>query len=150
MSILQEGQHQAEVRSAPQPGDARDREGHAQRPPRQISATRAAQYGSLLLLVAVLLAGLWKPHPLPSLLIPALALAVWWPSIRQGHPERWLFFYVAGIYVYTILRGFANDGGFAIRVAYVIDFDRFIFLGHVPSVSLQRDLFRPWDIGLLD
>lgn len=98
----------------------------------------------------MLLAGLWKPHPLPSLLLPALALVLWWPSIRQGHAERWLFFYVAGIYVYTILRGFANDGGFAIHVAYVIDFDRFIFLGHVPSVSLQRDLFRPWDIGLLD
>lgn len=95
----------------------------------------------------MLLAGLWKPHPVPSLLLPALALCCWWTPVRRGHRERWLLFYVAGIYVYTILRAFANDGGLAIQASYVINLDRFFFLGRVPSVSLQRDFFSPRDIG---
>lgn len=102
------------------------------------------------MLVFVLFAGYWKPHPLPSLALPAAALVLWWPVIRARQAERWLFFYIGGIYLYTVLRAFADDLGVAIQSDYVIAIDKFMFLGNVPSVELQRTLFRPWDIGLID
>jgi membrane-associated phospholipid phosphatase len=150
MSTLEQWQHQAEVRDTPEPGDARDAQPQPQRAPHQVSPMDALRYGSLVLLTVVLLTGLWKPHPVPSLLLPAVALLPWWQMVRRGDRERWLFFYVAGIFVYTILRAFANESGMEIHADYVINFDRFIFFGHVPSVSLQRDLFTPREIGWLD
>lgn len=108
------------------------------------------RYVALLLMAAVLLGGYWKTHPLPSLVVPLAALVAWSTVIRRGERERWLFFYVAGIYLYTILRAFADDHGFVVRSEYVINVDRFFFMGTVPSVELQRDFFQPWDVGLLD
>lgn len=150
MSTLEQWQGQAEVRETPESGETRDAQRQPQRAPYHVSAMDALRYGSLVALVVVLLTGLGKPHPVPSLLLPALAVLPWWQMIRRGDRERWLFFYVAGIFVYTILRAFANDSGMGIHSDYVINFDRFIFFGHVPSVSLQRDLFTPREIGWLD
>jgi membrane-associated phospholipid phosphatase len=82
--------------------------------------------------------------------LPAVALVLWWRPIRRGGRERWLFFYVAGIFVYTILRAFANNGGFAIRADYVIAIEQLLFFGSVPSVELQRELFTPREVGLID
>lgn len=109
-----------------------------------------ARYAALALMAVVLLAGYWKAHPLPSLIVPLVALTPWLAAVRRGDRSRWLFFYVAGIYLYTILRAFADEHGLEVRAEYVIHVDRFLFLGAVPSVELQRDLFKPWDPGFLD
>ncbi|MQC17333.1 MAG: phosphatase PAP2 family protein [Chloroflexi bacterium] len=154
MSALEQRQYEGEVRRAPEPGDARDAQREskrrAYRPSYRVWTASGLRYGSLGLMVVVLLAGLWKPHPVHSLLLPAVALVPWWGIMRAGHRERWLYLYVTGIFVYTILRAFANEGGMMIRTDYVINFDRFLFFGHVPSVALQRDFFTPREIDWLD
>lgn len=109
-----------------------------------------ARYGSLVVLAVVLLAGYWKPHPIPSLALPALALLLWWQPIRGRQVERWLFFYTAGIYIYTVLRAFADDAGMTTRAGYVIAIDRVLFLGNVPTVELQRAFFTPRQIDIID
>ncbi|MGE3962369.1 MAG: phosphatase PAP2 family protein [Dehalococcoidia bacterium] len=158
MSTLQQRPHGIGVGSAPQPDEAGGGEGDrgqgsqapGNRPAQAWNAGALLRYGSLAVLAFVLLAGYWKPHPLPSLVLPAAALLWWWPTIRGRHTERWLYFYIAGIYLYTVLRAFADDSGMQIRAEYVIAIDRFMFLGNVPSVELQQTFFRPWDIGFLD
>jgi membrane-associated phospholipid phosphatase len=119
-------------------------------PRRRVSAITLLRYGSLVALVMVLLAGYWKPHPLPSLALPAVALVWWWPTIRAGRLERWLFFYVAGIYLYTVLRAFADDLGMTVQSEYAIAIDRVLFLGNVPTVELQKALFTPRQIDFID
>ncbi|MCK9487256.1 MAG: phosphatase PAP2 family protein [Dehalococcoidia bacterium] len=100
-------------------------------------------------MAAVLFAGTWRIHPALSLVGPLVALAAWWPTVRSSRPERWLFFYVAGVYVYTVLRAYADE--FAPwQSTYVIQFDEALFGGTLPSVQLQRALFRPWALGWVD
>lgn len=97
----------------------------------------------------VLFAGTWRSKPLLSLALPALALVVWLSVIRSRRNERWLIFYVAGIYLYTVLRASADDLGFPIHAQYTIQFDQWLF-GNVPSLELQRDFFTPRDVDWLD
>jgi len=158
MSALQQRPHRAGIGSSPEPEQAGDGEregGDGSGTPRQArqlpGAVALLRYGSLFVLAWVLLAGYWKPYPIPSLVLPAVALLWWWPMLRTGrHPERWLFFYVAGIYLYTVLRAYADDAGMAVRSEYVIAFDRVLFLGNVPTVELQRAFFTPWRIDVID
>ncbi len=158
MSALQERPYGFGIGSPPEPEQAGDGEGQrgdgpgTPRKARQLpSAAALIRYGSLVVLGWVLLAGYWKPHPVPSLVLPAVALALWWPLLRSTRrPERWLFFYVAGIYLYTVLRAYADDAGMTIRSDYVIAFDRVLFMGSVPTVELQSTFFTPWRIGILD
>ncbi len=157
MSALQQRPDGRWVSGAPQPEEADDREryggdgphggGWSSHRPRLAELLR---YGSLVVLAWVLLAGYWKPHPIPSLALPAVALIWWWPELRRPRSGRWLFFYVAGIYLYTVLRAYADDAGMAVQAQYVIAFDRVLFLGNVPTVELQRALFTPWRIDIID
>jgi len=101
-------------------------------------------------MAVVLFAGSWRSHPIISLALPAVALVAWLPTIRERRNERWLVFYVSGIYLYTILRASADELGLPIQAHYVVAFDRWLFGGFVPSVELQRDFFRPWDVDWLD
>lgn len=103
----------------------------------------------LLAMAAILFAGTWRAHPALSLVAPLVSLAVWWPTLRSARAERWLFFYVAGIYVYTILRAYADEF-VPWRSDYVIQFDETLFGGTLPSVQLQRALFRPWALDWVD
>lgn len=159
MSTLQQRPHRPWVGSTPQPDQARDRQhdgGDGPRTPRDArrrpseGALALLRYGSLAVLAVVLLAGYWKPHPIPSLALPAVALLWWWPAIREGRSERWLYFYVAGIYLYTVLRAFADDAGMAVQSSYVIAIDRVLFLGNIPTVELQRAFFSPRQIQMID
>lgn len=160
MSALQQRPHSPWVGGLPEPEEAdhrKDERGkrprgprRAYRPSRWPTVRELLRYGSLVVLAWVLLAGYWKPHPIPSLALPAVALVWWSPELRRSHPERWLFFYVAGIYLYTVLRAYADDAGMAIQAEYVIAFDRVLGLGNVPTVELQRALFTPWSISVID
>ncbi|MQC18018.1 MAG: hypothetical protein DWG80_02955 [Chloroflexi bacterium] len=160
MSALQQRPHRPWVGGLPEPEEADHRQdergegsrgrGRADRPSRRPTARELLRYGSLVVLAWVLLAGYWKPHPIPSLALPVVALVWWGPELRRPHPERWLFFYVAGIYLYTVLRAYADDVGLTVQADYVIAFDRVLFLGNVPTVELQRALFTPWQIDFID
>lgn len=100
-------------------------------------------------MVLTLASGLWRDHVLAGLALPAVSLAVWWPTIRAGRRERWIVIYVTGLYAYTLLRAAADDIGMPARVGYVLAFDRWLF-GQVPSITLQRGLFSPREVGWLD
>jgi hypothetical protein len=65
------------------------------------------------------------------LLVPALALGVARPYVRDFLP------FVAAILAYEELRGLAHTLRPDPFYAPMIDFDRFFFFGHVPSVVLQ-------------
>src|SRR5690606_8692318 len=64
--------------------------------------------------------------------------------------RSWWFAYVGGLYVYTMLRAFADEHGLPVQVGYVIAIEELIFNGAVPTVTLQRTLFSPASIGWLD
>lgn len=159
MSATQQLEDGARVDSAPQPPRAPDRDRNGDRHPQSPRRERAGQrsfafdllrVGSLVMMAVVLLAGYWKPHPLVSLVVPAAAVVLWIPAIRTRRVERWLLYYVAGIYLYTVLRALADEFGFPIRSDYVIAADRLLFGGVVPSVALQHDFFSPSDVDWID
>ncbi len=126
-----------------QPGEQQPKHGLRIPPP------GLAAWTLLLAMTVILFAGTWRTHPLLSLAVPALALAVWWPALRSNRSERWLFGYVTGIYIYTILRGYADEI-IPWRTDYVIQFDRMLFGGSLPSVELQRAFFHPASLDWLD
>jgi hypothetical protein len=64
--------------------------------------------------------------------------------------RRWWFFYVAGLFVYTLLRAQADEFVFPVHVGYVIRFDQLLFGGEEPVVWLQSRLFSPPNIGIFD
>ncbi|MDA0364447.1 MAG: phosphatase PAP2 family protein [Chloroflexi bacterium] len=159
MSATQQLEDGARVDGARQPQHARGRDRNGDRDPEPPRRERARQQslafdlvrvGSLVMMAVVLLSGYWKPHPLVSLAVPAAAVVLWIPVIRTRRVERWLLYYVAGIYLYTVLRALADEFGFPIRSDYVIAADRLLFGGVVPSVALQHDFFSPSDVDWLD
>ncbi|MEZ4503674.1 MAG: phosphatase PAP2 family protein [Dehalococcoidia bacterium] len=101
-------------------------------------------------MAGVLFTGAWKAHPLVSLALPLIAVAIWVPAFRQRRIERWLFVYTLGIYVYTVLRAYADETGFPVQVDYAVRFDELLFGGSVPSVLLQREFFSPGRIDWVD
>lgn len=106
---------------------------------------------ALLLLPALLLVtGYWQWHPLLSLAVPVVIASVWRAPIRERRAERWLLYYVTGMYTYTILRALADDIGFPIQHRLGALFDESMFLGAVPTVSLQRAWLIPSDLDWID
>ncbi|MPZ99236.1 MAG: phosphatase PAP2 family protein [Dehalococcoidia bacterium] len=105
---------------------------------------------SLAVMITVLATGSWKPQPLLFLALPLASGLAWWPALRDRQQRSWWFAYVGGLYVYTMLRAFADEHGFPVQVGYVIAIEELIFNGAVPTVTLQRTLFSPASIGWLD
>lgn len=91
----------------------------------------------------------WYQHEWMAWALLAGTTAIWAPDLRRG-ARRWWFFYVAGVFVYTLLRAQADDFAFPVQVSYVIEFDRLVFGGQEPVVWLQSKLFSPSDIGVFD
>lgn len=110
----------------------------------------AAQAAVLLAMTGTVATRTWQDHTWFGFLLVGLALALWVPEARQRRIRRWWFVYVAGIFVYTLLRAYADEAGAPIRITYPISFDRWLFFGTDPTLWLQRRFFDPRDIGLLD
>jgi membrane-associated phospholipid phosphatase len=92
----------------------------------------------------------WQDHLWLGLLLVAAAGVAWLPEVRLRRLRTWWFVYVAGIFVYTLLRSFADETAIPVRVDYPIAFDRWLFLGTDPTVWLQRKLFDPRSISAAD
>jgi membrane-associated phospholipid phosphatase len=150
MSTAHHRKHRPRVRYDPQPPRAHHATQQPEGEPPPTPRWREWRVVLLLAMAGVLFTGAWKAHPLFSLLLPTVATVVWLPAFRHRRVERWLFIYTLGIYVYTVLRAYADEAGFPVRVEYAIRFDRLLFGGSVPSVLLQRELFSPGDIDWLD
>lgn len=81
----------------------------------------------------------------------ALALVLLWlPAARYVRYLHLGLLYVFGLFVYTVLRSFADQTFIPVRVEYVIHLDRALFLGTEPTRWLQSRLFDPSRLRLLD
>ncbi len=110
----------------------------------------AAQAGILLAMTLSVATRTWQDHLWLGFLLVGVAVLLWAPEARQHRVRRWWFVYVAGIFVYTLLRAYADETGVPIRIDYPIRLDRWLFLGTDPTLWLQREAFDPRGIGFVD
>ena len=104
----------------------------------------------LLAMAATVATKLWQDHMWVGFGLVAVTLVAWAPEVRRSRFRRWWFVYVAGIFLYTLLRAYADETLVPIRTDYVIDIDRFLFFGTDPIVWLQDRLFSPDRLTPLD
>ncbi len=93
---------------------------------------------------------LWQDHMWVGFALVGVTLVAWAPELRRSRFRRWWFAYIAGIFVYTLLRAYADETLVPIRTVYVIDIDKFFFFGTDPVVWLQDRLFSPTRLTPLD
>jgi membrane-associated phospholipid phosphatase len=104
----------------------------------------------LLLMTATVVTKIWQDHIWVGFVLVAATLAVWAPELVRPRARRWWFAYVGGIFLYTLLRSYADETFSPIRTDYVIDVDHLLFFGTDPVVWLQHRLFSPSHLTILD
>lgn len=109
-----------------------------------------AQAGALLAMTATVATRTWQDHVWFGIALVGITVAFWLPELRIARARRWWFVYVAGIFVYTLLRSIADEYGLPTQTEYPIAFDKALFFGADPVTSLQERLFSPGRISLLD
>ncbi len=110
----------------------------------------AAQALVLVAMTATVATRTWQDHQWFGFALVGAAAILWAPELRARRLRTWWFVYVAGIFVYTLLRAFADETAIPTRITYPISFDRWLFLGTDPTLWLQRRFFDPANISLLD
>ncbi|MCC6381160.1 MAG: phosphatase PAP2 family protein [Dehalococcoidia bacterium] len=105
---------------------------------------------ALLAMTVTVATRTWQDHLWLGLALTGAAAAAWAPELSRRRVRLWWFAYVAGIFVYTLLRSVADDAGMPVQTMYVIDVDRILFFGQDPVVWLQRNLFSPAAVSWLD
>lgn len=108
------------------------------------------QTATLLMLTAVIATKVWQDDVWIGWVMVAATVLVWLPELRRARARRWWFAYVAGIFVYTLLRSYAGKTFIPIQTGYVISFDRDLFRGTLPVIWLQTRLFSPSHISPVD
>lgn len=110
----------------------------------------ATGVGLIVALGLDLVIGWWTAAPWLHVVLAVLSVGIWIPASRRVHYLTFGPLYVLGLYIYTILRSFADQTGIAPKAGYVIYIEEKLFFGHVPTVWLQERLFEPGGIGPLD
>jgi membrane-associated phospholipid phosphatase len=110
----------------------------------------ALQTAALLALALTVATRLWQDHVWFGWLLVAATALVSLPELSRGRVRRVWIAYVGGIFVYTLLRSYADDTAIPVRTRYVIEFDQFLFLGRDPIVWLQDQLFSPGKTSFID
>lgn len=105
---------------------------------------------ALVVLAATVATKSWQQHIWFGWLLVAVTCFIWSPELRRSRDRRWWLLYVAGIFVYTLLRSYADDTGMPIQAPYVIHIDHFLFFGNDPTVWLQQHLFSTSRVTALD
>ncbi len=140
---------QVEAPAAEQPEAASERQGS----PRWLREGRLLLSVQVLLLLAMagtIITKVWQDHIWVGFLLIAATAVVWLPELWRPRARRWWFAYVAGTFVYAILRSYADETGIPVRVMYPIDADRALFFGTAPVSWLQTRFFTPGHIDALD
>lgn len=109
--------------------------------------------GSLLLMAALaydLISGLWIGSAGLHVALALVAVLLIWPAARRVRYLHLGIVYMFGLFVYTVLRSFADKTFIPIRTEYVIDIDRALFFGRNPTSWLQARLFDPFNLRPLD
>jgi len=97
------------------------------------------QVAILLVITGTVVTRFWSDHVWFGWCLVALATLLWLPELSVPRVRRWWYVYVVGIFVYTILRSYADETAIPTRFDYVIEFDR-LLPGPQPVPWLQ-DLF---------
>lgn len=97
----------------------------------------AAQSLSLLAMTATVATRLWQDHIWFGFLLVGVTVAVWAPEFRLRRERLLWFGYVAGIFIYTLLRAYADETPIATQTSYVIRFDEWL-PGRSPVRFLQE------------
>lgn len=84
-----------------------------------------------------------------SLIIVIASMSLIWVVERSGDFVLWSA-YVLGFVLFAHLRALADQTFFSARYEYVIEFDRLMFLGEVPTVWLQERLYEPGNASIRD
>lgn len=108
------------------------------------------QVAALLLMAGTVATKVWQDHIWVGFVLVGVTLVLWAPEVRFRRERVWWFAYVAGIFVYTLLRAYADETGIPVRTRYVISIDQAVFLGTDPIVWLQQRFFDPVSLGLQD
>ncbi len=116
----------------------------------QSPALAIVQALTLLAMTGSVVSRLWQDHLWFGVALVAVAAIAWAPELAHARIRRWWFVYVAGTFVYTLLRALADETFISARTRYVIDADRLLFLGHDPVVSLQERFFDTASVSPLD
>ncbi len=108
------------------------------------------QAAFLVVMTATVVTKVWTDHLWFAVGLTAVTAVVWSPELRLRRERTWWFAYVAGIFVYTLLRSLADETFIPVRHEYVIDFDRTVFFGTDPVQWLQGEFFDPFKLDALD
>jgi membrane-associated phospholipid phosphatase len=104
----------------------------------------------LLAMTATLATKIWQEHVWIGFGLAAVTVAVWAPEVRLRRERLWWFGYVAGIFIFEMLRSLADETAIPTLKTYPIDFDKALFFGHEPIQVMQRHLFDPDRVTPLD
>jgi membrane-associated phospholipid phosphatase len=113
-------------------------------------ALLALQSAALLALVLTVATRLWQDHVWFGWMLVAATALLSLPELSRGRVRLGWIAYVGGIFVYTLLRSYADDTAIPVQTHYVIEFDQFLFLGRDPIVWLQERLFSPGRTTFVD
>jgi len=109
-----------------------------------------AQTLLLLAMTVTVVTKVWQDDVWFGWLLVGVTCLAWLPEATRKRDRRWWFVYVAGTFIYTLLRSYADDTGIPIQTMYVIHIDHFLFFGNDPSVWLQNHLFSTSRVTVLD
>jgi len=84
------------------------------------------QTAILLAITGTVVTRYWSDHVWFGWVLVAIAAVVWLPELRAKRIRRWWFVYVVGIFVYTLLRSYADGTGIPTQVTYPITFDSWL------------------------
>lgn len=103
----------------------------------------------LLAMTATVATRLWSDYAWLGWALIGATAAAWSVELRQARERRWWFVYVFGIFVYTILRSYADETFIPARTEYVIRLDEWL-PGPEPVRWLQQRWFDRDNLDWLD
>jgi membrane-associated phospholipid phosphatase len=120
---------------------------------REVAVRLVIVAGTLALMGGIaydLVSGRWVGDAAAHVAVVFALVVLWMPAARRVRHLHLGLLYIFGLFVYTVLRSFADQTAIPIRTEYVIHIDRTLFFGHHPTGWLQERLFDPTQLRPLD
>jgi membrane-associated phospholipid phosphatase len=104
-------------------------------------AVMGARILTLLLMTAMVASKGWQEHIGLGFTLAGMGAVLWAPVLRGQGVGRWWFYYVAGIFLYTLLRSLADETSITASTGYPIQLDETLAFGRNPTLALQQEFF---------
>jgi membrane-associated phospholipid phosphatase len=120
---------------------------------RELALRFIAVTGTLVLMAGIaydMVSGRWIGAAGPHVAVGLALVLLWIPAAKRVQHLHLGLIYIFGLFVYTVLRSFADQTAIPIRTQYVIHIDRALFFGNHPTGWLQERLFDPYQLRPLD